>query len=122
MSKHTPTPWHIAEYGIDNPSYTIVMGGKPIAKICSPRENGEGNNIPKQDEAEANAAFIVEACNSHDSLTQENKALREALLSAQAHLEYTGYGDKWERECALTGDDRLDKKIEAALAMNKGEG
>ena len=26
--------------------------------------------------------------------------LREALKAAQDHLDYCGYGDSWERECA----------------------
>lgn len=43
--------------------------------------------------------------------------LLEALLAAQSHLEYCGYGDSWERECALDPSvDPLDKKIEAAIA------
>lgn len=44
------------------------------------------------------------------------KQLFEALLAASEHLDYCGYGDAWESECALTGPDPLDKKIEAALA------
>ncbi len=28
------------------------------------------------------------------------KSLKNALKAAQSHLEYCGYGDKWERECA----------------------
>ena len=31
------------------------------------------------EEREANAAFIVEACNNHDRLTRENEAMRKAL-------------------------------------------
>lgn len=41
--------------------------------------------------------------------------LVEALIAAQSHLEYCGYGDRWEREYALTGPFPLDKEIEAAL-------
>ncbi len=39
--------------------------------------------------------------------------LREALLAAQAHLDYCGYGDKWERECAEYS--KLPEKIQLAL-------
>jgi hypothetical protein len=46
----------------------------------------------------------------------EIERLTEALQAAYDHLEYCGYGDAWERECALSGKDPLDKKIEAALA------
>lgn len=41
------------------------------------------------------------------------KKLVAALTAAKAHLEYCGYGDKWERECAR--DDKLADKIEDAL-------
>lgn len=27
-----------------------------------------------------------------------------ALKAAEAHLDYTGYGDSWERECAISSD------------------
>ena len=30
----------------------------------------------------------------------EVERLKKALERAQAHLEYCGYGDQWERECA----------------------
>lgn len=39
--------------------------------------------------------------------------LREALQAAQAHLDYCGYGDKWERECAA--EEKLEEKINDAL-------
>jgi len=39
-------------------------------------------------------------------------SLKEAvdmLKEAHDHLEYCGYGDKWERECAR--EDKLDERI-----------
>lgn len=39
--------------------------------------------------------------------------LFEALQEAHDHLEYCGYGDSWERECAR--DSGLPEKIEEAL-------
>lgn len=39
--------------------------------------------------------------------------LRDALEAARDHLEYCGYGDAWERECAEARD--LSGKIERAL-------
>jgi len=41
------------------------------------------------------------------------KLLAETLEEAKDHLDYCGYGDKWERECA--GD--LELKIETALDL-----
>jgi hypothetical protein len=40
--------------------------------------------------------------------------LLEALIAAQRHLEYCGYGDDYERECAR--DEKLPQKIDAAIA------
>ncbi len=43
------------------------------------------------------------------------KILKEALTEARDHLEYCGYGDKWESECAERNG--LEEKIEAALKI-----
>jgi len=48
------------------------------------------------------------------------KMLAEALRDAADHLEYCGYGDRWERECAR--DAGLPKKIEEALSLAYDEG
>lgn len=45
------------------------------------------------------------------------KKLGEALQAASDHLDYTGYGDSWERECAR--DSGLIVRIEEALAAYK---
>lgn len=47
------------------------------------------------------------------------RQLFDALTDASSHLEYCGYGDKWERECAR--EQKLEEKIIAALvaAMEK---
>lgn len=42
------------------------------------------------------------------------KTLTEALRAASEHLDYCGYGDNWERECAEA--QGLEKKIADALA------
>lgn len=41
------------------------------------------------------------------------KRLHDALQHASDHLEYCGYGDNWERECAM--DSKLPEEIRAAL-------
>ena len=45
--------------------------------------------------------------------------LLDALKAAKEHLEYCGYGDSWERECAEA--QGLQEKIEDAIAKAKGE-
>ena len=56
----------------------------------------------------------VQLCSLHASAPE----LLEALKSAQAHLEYCGYGDKWERECAR--EDKLSERISKAIAKAEG--
>lgn len=41
------------------------------------------------------------------------KCLLEALVEAEHHLEYCGYGDSYERECA--DDNGLAKKTRSAI-------
>lgn len=41
--------------------------------------------------------------------------LKAALTAAKEHLEWTGYGDSWERECARNCE--LASTIETALAL-----
>jgi hypothetical protein len=50
-----------------------------------------------------------------EHLSAREFALCVALEAAQAHLSYCGYGDSWERECAMA--DKLPEKIEAALKL-----
>lgn len=43
------------------------------------------------------------------------KILHKALTAAKGHLEYCGYGDKWERECAK--ESKLEEQIKEALEI-----
>lgn len=45
--------------------------------------------------------------------------LHETLVLAQEHLEYCGYGDTWERECAAYNG--LSGKIQEALKLMGGK-
>lgn len=58
-------------------------------------------------------------CPLVDSQNSKNKnitkELYQALLAARDHLDYCGYGDNWERECARA--DKLEEKIENALKL-----
>ncbi len=40
-------------------------------------------------------------------------ALLDALKAASDHLDYCGYGDSWERECAY--ESKLPQQIEEAI-------
>jgi len=43
--------------------------------------------------------------------------LRKALMEAREHLEFCGYGDRFERECAR--ESKLEDKIAHALEVSK---
>lgn len=68
--------------------------------------------------AESILGEVLEALTPHIAHEREQAAeqerLREALLRAKEHLEYCGYGDKWERGCAF--EAKLPQFIDAALA------
>lgn len=46
-------------------------------------------------------------------LTPLELKLAEALDAAISHLDYCGYGDSWERDCAK--QSKLSEKLEAAM-------
>ena len=48
-----------------------------------------------------------------NALEASNTALKAALKEAFDHLEWIGYGDAWERECAR--DAGLEQRVKAAL-------
>lgn len=52
-----------------------------------------------------------------DKTFESMKAIAEALQAAVEHLDYCGYGDSYERECAR--EDELPEKLEDALDMCK---
>jgi len=43
--------------------------------------------------------------------------MRELLQEAYDHLEYCGYGDSWERECAM--EAKLPKRLAALLERDR---
>lgn len=51
------------------------------------------------------------------SLSILETKLLEALEAARDHLEYCGYGDSWERECAE--ESKLAEQISAAISAAK---
>lgn len=41
----------------------------------------------------------------------------EALKAASDHLDYCGYGDSWERECAQAS--KLEERVASALKLGQ---
>lgn len=69
---HTPTPWHFSETTWPDNIETINVAAEDGYHVCkvSSRYSTDGCS-----ENEANAVFIVRACNSHDKLVEAISAL-----------------------------------------------
>ena len=50
-------------------------------------------------------------------MTPLERQLYDALLAASDHLDYCGYGDSWERECAV--EHKLEERITQALEATR---
>lgn len=84
MTARTPGPWYV-DKPFQEPG--VYIAGPSTALICKLYEPDANTFYYDQRVAsEANAAFIVLACNSHDALTAENAALREALRGLVAEI------------------------------------
>lgn len=88
--KHTPTPWHV---GMKPGPMIYGTKGEQIADMME--ANGEADLFPYVGENQANAAFIVRACNSHDDLVSALGACQMALLG------YTHQNDITQKALAL---------------------
>ena len=76
-----------------------------------------GKTVAVVYDADADAAFIVEACNAHDTLTAENAALREALAGIMERVDAAmAQGDEPGKGVA-----ELLTAARAALAKDGGE-
>ena len=103
--QHSPTPWFLSW---EDGKYGVVGSDTEGKCVCTVFNDG-GEREPTR---KANAKHIVHCVNNHDALV-------EALEAAEGHLEYCGYGDRWESSCAHNAG--LPEKIKQALAKAKGE-
>lgn len=80
MSEHTPTPWAADPDDREDMEWNIhiVEASQPHMRVCFMTSNGP---------AEANAAFIVEAVNNHETLKAEITRLRSELEQAKGQVE-----------------------------------
>ena len=102
MSTRTPGPWYEGRQ-----AGRSKHGQEMIASEAN------GKTVAVVYDADADAAFIVEACNAHDTLTAENAALREALMDI---VEIASH--RWRALPHGTPEkDRLEK-ARAALAKD----
>jgi hypothetical protein len=81
-AKHTPTPWWVAQSA--GPGILAVDAIDPadgnLFAVCE--IFGINDMREHSPEAEANAAFIVRACNCHNQLVAALKALYDAVDSS----------------------------------------
>ncbi len=80
MAGHTPTPWVAVRHEQDERFWDV----RDVATNCSiiDTDNSGCASDPSQDDVfftEANAAFIIRACNAHDSLVECLQAVVDEL-------------------------------------------
>ncbi|MFA5322565.1 MAG: hypothetical protein WC373_07795 [Smithella sp.] len=96
--EHTPTPWEKTICWPDSSSSVDVSENV----ICVKDNKGRVIALcghSQQEEAEANAAFIVHACNAHDDLLAACKAFAEFQCKYQIDTKNRFPGnDYWEEK------------------------
>lgn len=111
QGQYTATPWSVnRSSAYDNGRGFVVWGpsGAGFGSVCRTFREGITPSGRQTTEAEANAAFIVQAVNSHEKLVA---ALREAHTAATVP-----FGGNIKAEAA-----RVVTIIEAALRLAEGE-
>lgn len=111
---HTPLPWVANDkhsganpWRIENDEGVYANGGWIIAECMGP-------------DAKANAAFIVQAVNSHHRLVEALEKARKIIADIDDYMKRPSRGD-WGEECACCMGELLDDdrdaiaKIDAAL-------
>lgn len=112
-NKHTPTPWYVSK--LDKVSINADCGSDGLIPVMIPplADDFIGHPSRFENQFEANAAFIVKACNAHDELVK-------ALSEAQQYLHDMLYAGVLEND----GSHNLhiiNTTIAQALAKAKGE-
>jgi hypothetical protein len=86
MSKHTPTPWRTGKFH--------MTSGSAADHVYSSQSKEPQEGIARcygwvgEEEAQANADFIVRACNSHDELVEvvcDGAELISTIINGQVH-------------------------------------
>ena len=84
-TKHTPMPWIVTDERHD----LIAIGAECRRFSCcvvngpNPSSYADKAGIAQAAEQKANAEFIVRACNAHDELLEQLKAVTESLNMAR---------------------------------------
>lgn len=120
MTQHTKTPWYVTSINdVDRRNYQVYSihapiydaGGRKIDSIRICTELGFPGSVGG-DTGQANAAFIVRACNSHDALVK-------ALADITYAIEH-GITSATMRECEGKPNSLLTQ-AKAALDAARGK-
>ena len=111
---HTPTPWKII------PLHESEVGSPHLLEIGVKDYNGRvlASVDSGTDEDNANAAYIVQAVNSHEDMVE---ALEDLIRHNEALNEaFYGQGTATAMRAAMSGQKALLMKARAAIAKGKG--
>jgi hypothetical protein len=100
MTEHTPTPWKKDEEYNTRPPMTspfrVIANGSTsdrVRPICRMELQGE--------EAQANAEFIVKACNCHEELLEVLKEIKTQIIcGGTEQYQGTGWFERLEQAIA----------------------
>lgn len=116
---HTPGPWSVFGRCILGAGSTDTYDGVVMGTIAVASEledsDGDGRNWSAGGSPEANAAFIVRACNAHDELVAALKATAGALQSSASERDRIKFTGQWANLGLRTIGSILDD-AQAALA------
>lgn len=111
-TEHTPGPWKIEKGG--GHAYNRIVGSDSIqTNGWAERRNGIGNASYSDMVCENLGNLDLEGPKANAKLIAAAPELLEALKLVYDRLEWCGYGDTYENECASAG--KIGEKIEAAL-------
>ena len=117
MSKHTPGPWRLEDWvDAGNGARVMAADGGPVCRVdgATAWAGVAGTGVRTSRERDANAAFIVQACNSHDELLEALEELVRINEEHNAAVEaVTGRPLNWK--------DTYLERARAALARARGE-
>jgi hypothetical protein len=109
----TPGPWRVSDKSVRLTQDNYILVVSQDRWIGLVMDNCELSEEDAAFIAAANPTAVIALLDEMDALRAKVKVLVEALSDAQNHLDYCGWGDKWERECAIEG--KLPNKIASAL-------
>jgi len=117
MTKHVPTPWRLApakDYA--GTELNIDAGERGTGGfICTAGHRGD-------EEAEANAALIVEAVNAHEALVSALRVCAGMLACTQSDRSVIKFTGAWAHLGSMTVGQALDMADAALGSASAGTG